>query len=63
MKYINMYGVGMLVGLICCTGLAEKIFMRWRNKFWMSVVLLIIFSASVLCMYRGLNDPFLYYRF
>ncbi|RKJ43536.1 MBOAT family protein [bacterium 1XD8-76] len=62
-KYINMYGVGMLVGLICCTGLAEKIFMRWRNKFWMSVLLLIIFSASILCMYRGLNDPFLYYRF
>lgn len=62
-KYINMYGIGILAGLICCTGLAEKIFMRWRNKFWMSVLLLIIFCASVFCMYRGLNDPFLYYRF
>lgn len=62
-KYIGMYGVGLAAGLICCTGLIEKIFMKWRNKFWMSVLLLIIFGASVFCMYRGLNDPFLYYRF
>ena len=62
-KYINMYGIGLAVGLVCCTGLVEKIFIKWRNKLWMSFLLLIIFSASVFCMYRGLNDPFLYYRF
>lgn len=62
-KYIAMYGAGLAVGLVCCTGLAEKIFIRWRNKFWMSLLLLLIFAASVFCMYRGLNDPFLYSRF
>ncbi len=62
-KYIGMYGIGLVIGLICCTGLVEKIFIRWRNRFWMSVLLLIVFGASVFCMYRGLNDPFLYYRF
>ncbi len=62
-KYIRMYGVGMAVGVVCCTGLIEKYFIRWRNKFWMSVLLLAVFGASVFCMYRGLNDPFLYSRF
>lgn len=62
-KYIAMYGIGLAAGLILCTGIAEKIFIKWRNKFWMSVLLLLIFGASVYCMYRGLNDPFLYYRF
>lgn len=62
-KYLGMYGIGLAVGLVCCTGLVEKIFMKWRNRFWMSLLLLIIFGASVFCMYRGLNDPFLYYRF
>ena len=62
-KYIRMYGLGMAAGLVCCTGLIEKVFIRWRNKFWMSVLLLIIFAASVYGMYRGLNDPFLYNSF
>ena len=62
-KYVGMYGIGLLAGLICCTGLVEKVFIKWRNKFWMSLLLLIIFGASVFCIYRGLNDPFLYYRF
>ncbi|MDE6951403.1 MAG: MBOAT family protein, partial [Lachnospiraceae bacterium] len=62
-KYLGMYGVGLTVGLVCCTGFVEKIFIRWRNKFWMSFLLLCIFGASVYCMYKGLNDPFLYYRF
>lgn len=62
-KYIGMYGIGLAAGVLCCTGLVEKVFMKWRNKFWMSILLLIVFGASVFCIYRGLNDPFLYYRF
>lgn len=62
-KYIRMYGVGMAVGIVCCTGAVEKIFMRWRGRVWMSFLLALIFMASVFCIYRGLNDPFLYYRF
>lgn len=62
-KYIGMYGAGMAAGLVCCTGLMEKAFMKWRNKLWMSVLLLLIFAASVFGMYRGLNDPFLYNSF
>lgn len=62
-KYLNMYGAGMAVGIVCCTGVVEKIFIKWRNKFWMSLLLLLIFAASVFGMYRGLNDPFLYNSF
>ena len=62
-KYIAMYGVGLAAGLVCCTGLVEKVFIRWRKKFWISVLLLLIFAASVYGMYRGLNDPFLYNSF
>ena len=30
--------------------------------FWMPELIL-IFSLSVYCIYRGMNDPFLYFRF
>ncbi len=62
-KYVSMYGAGLAAGLVCCTGLPEKLFCRWRDKVWMSLVLLVIFWAAVYCLYRGMNDPFLYYRF
>ncbi len=62
-KYVSMYGAGLAAGLVCCTGLPEKLFYRWRGKVWMSLVLLVIFWAAVYCLYRGMNDPFLYYRF
>ncbi len=62
-KYVSMYGAGLAAGLVCCTGLPEKLFYRWRGKVWMSLVLLVIFWVAVYCLYRGMNDPFLYYRF
>ena len=62
-KYLNMYGIGLAAGIFGCTGWIEKGFIKWRNKVSMSVLLFLIFVASVYCIYRGLNDPFLYYAF
>jgi len=62
-KYLSRYGIGLTAGILFCTGFPERIFQKHRNKVWMSLVLLIIFMASVYCIYRGFSDPFLYYRF
>ncbi len=62
-KYLKMYGPGLAMGIICCTGLTEWLFRKYRQKFWMSVLLLAVFFGAVYCMYRGYSDPFLYYRF
>lgn len=62
-KYVGIYGIGMAAGLFCCTGLIEKMFIKWRNRFWMSILLLLIVWAAVYGMYQGLSDPFLYNRF
>lgn len=62
-KYIGIYGIGIAAGLLCCTGMPEKLFLKWRNRLLMSILLLLIFGASVYCIYQGLNDSFLYNRF
>ena len=36
---------------------------KLKNKWVITVLLAAIFAGSVYCMYRGLNDPFLYFRF
>ncbi len=62
-KYLEIYWAGLVIGIILCTGLSERFFEKYRNKLWMSFLLLAVFWGSVYCMYRGFSDPFLYYRF
>lgn len=62
-KYFSLYGIFIIMGLLLCTEMPGKIWRRCKDSFWGKIILLIIFGASVYCMYMGLNDPFLYFRF
>ncbi len=62
-KYISLYGIFLALGIFLCTEITGKIWRRCKDGFWGKIILLIIFGASVYCMYMGLNDPFLYFRF
>lgn len=69
------YGIVLLVGLLFCTSFprwfAGKVqTLRQHGKGGViaveigeTVVLLAAFWASFYCMYRGMNDPFMYFRF
>lgn len=62
--YGRQYGPFLLLGLLCCTGLPERAARALRRRpAVLGVGLLVLLAASVYCIYQGMNDPFLYFRF
>lgn len=62
-KYAKEFGVFLLVSLIFSTTLPYRLLNRYKNTIFETVFLLAVFYFAVYCMYKGLNDPFLYFRF
>lgn len=62
-KFGKMYGVFLVLGVLFSTDIPRRIYERWKKSFWMILVLLAIFWGSVYCLYMGMDDPFLYFRF
>ena len=62
-KYGNIYGKFLVIGLIFCTKLPQKIYKKTKDNIIGTFLLLIIFLSSIYFIYKGLNDPFLYFRF
>ena len=62
-KYGKIYGVLLGIGLLCCTDLPAKLYRKIQNRWMIIPVLIGIFALSVFLLYKGLDDPFLYFRF
>lgn len=62
-KYGKLYGVLLVLGLIFSTNIPRKLYEKKKKTMVMAVVLLGVFWASVYCLYMGMDDPFLYFRF
>lgn len=62
-KYWGIYGKFFIAGLIFSTRIPELIYKKIKSSLFCAVLLLAVFWASVYCMYKGMNDPFLYFRF
>ena len=62
-KYLSLYGAYFLAGILLCTKLPDWIWRKCRKNFMGKIILILILAASLYCMYMGLNDPFLYFRF
>lgn len=63
LKYSGTYGLLLAVCLLFCTKLPGRIYARIQKTLAGNLFLLVVFWASVYCLYIGLNDPFLYFRF
>lgn len=63
LKFGKIYAVTLLTGLLFCTGLPAKLYHKLRNNMLSVIALLAVFWMSVYCMYIGMDDPFLYFRF
>ncbi len=61
--YLSQYGLIMLAGVICCTGFTHRMFFKLRNKLIGTPILLAIFLLSVRLLYKGMDNPFLYFSF
>ena len=62
-KYWGIYKWFFVAGVVFSTKLPELIYKKLKNTVIVSLALLAVFWGSVYCMYKGLNDPFLYFRF
>lgn len=63
LKYGKTYGLYLVLGILFATGVQEKLLKKNKNRLWVILLLLALFWASVYCMYLGMDDPFLYFRF
>mgnify|MGYP000674364918 CR=1 FL=1 len=62
-KFIDTYGVLLLVCTVFCTSLPKQLFSKVQDTLLGTVVLFFLFWASVYLVYLGLSDPFMYFRF
>lgn len=62
-KYMQEYGVLLLVCLLFITRIPQKLWGRLAGTGIGQVVLTGIFAGAVYCLYLGLDNPFLYYQF
>ena len=63
LKYLDIYGVYLLIGFLFSTRIPYRLLQKTKCKFVIGVLLGLILAASVYCMWRGMDDPFLYFRF
>ena len=63
LKYGKTYGIYLVLSILFATGVQEKLLKKNKNRLWVILLLLALFWASVYCMYLGMDDPFLYFRF
>lgn len=63
LSYGKTYGILLLISLFFCTPIPRDLWAKYKRSPLMAPILLAIFWGSVYCLYRGLNDPFLYFRF
>lgn len=62
-KYWGIYGKYFIAGTIFSTRIPELIYKKIKGSPFCAILLLVVFWAAVYCMYKGLDDPFLYFRF
>ncbi len=62
-KYWGIYGKYFIAGTLFSTRIPEKIYKKIKNTPFCAVLLLVVFWTSVYCMYMGMEDVFMYFRF
>ncbi len=62
-KYLNLYYPFFIAGILFSTRLPFRILKQIKSRVIIGLLLAVILGASVYCMYRGFDDPFLYFRF
>lgn len=63
LKYLKEYYPFFLVGIFFSTRLPYRLLKMIKYRILIGCLLLTILGVSIYCMYRGLDDPFMYFRF
>ena len=63
LKYGKTYGVFLVLGLLCSTSLPAYLYRRLKGTWAGAVILAVLFWLCLYCLSKGMNDPFMYFRF
>ncbi len=63
LKYLQTYGILLVVSLFFCTKIPDKFLKNCKNNILEIILYLAIFWFSIYCLCMEANDPFLYFRF
>lgn len=63
LKYLKLYYPFFLAGILLSTRLPFRLLQRIKSQKILWAIRLVILAACTYCMYKGMNDPFLYFRF
>ena len=62
-RYLEEYHMLFIFCILFITPLPRMLYHKWKDKWFMAVVLLLVFWFSVHEIMVGSNNPFLYFRF
>lgn len=62
-KYLKIYWKFFVAGILFSTRIPKKFYEKYKKTVVCAVLLLAVFWGAVYCMYQGMNDPFMYFRF
>lgn len=60
---LKTYGYLLAAGVLCSSGLVEVVFGKFKNKWWMNLLLTALFWLCVWRVLREGNNPFMYLNF
>ncbi len=62
-RYLKEYGLLLIACVIFATPFPGKLYWKWKDRWFMVLLLLLVFWWSVREIALGSNNPFLYFRF
>lgn len=62
-RYLREYAILLIISVIFMTPLPGKLYWKWKDRWFLVLLLLVVFWWSVYLILSGSNNPFLYFRF
>lgn len=62
-KYWGIYGKTFIAAILLSTHIPEKIYKKIKGSPFCAIMLIAVFWLCVYRMYKGMDDPFMYFRF
>lgn len=63
LKYGRLYAASICAGMVFMTYAPRNLYNRWKKSPVFAAVLLAVFWGCIYCIKKGMDDPFLYFRF
>ncbi|MDO5402921.1 MAG: MBOAT family O-acyltransferase [Eubacteriales bacterium] len=60
---LQQYGIILFAAIFLSTGILRNLYQENKRKWWMLLILIVLFWLSVIHMIKNVENPFLYFRF